>query len=353
MSGGNHSKPGTNSFRYHAFPMALIAECQNHRKLYASGNRKNMASLHEFDPARGYVALPSDIMDIEMSPGAFRLLVELCRMANRTGECWPSLGQLSVRIGRSKAAISGYITELRALELVQTLSQRMANGYNYRLKYCVTFWKDWRANLTTQPIPAPIQKDECGVQPTECRVNSKNHIHKKQKPSKKLETISETPELVSVFTKWSDLAKAAPFPDFNAPVPCALLEKTRNIVSSRLPSPLEKKVIEASLTTLWASLRVFCDPNELKVQSITLAKSGITETGLSAFVKTVRAAWQPHWRKPPSTPQFDELRTAAGASNRSEAMHRVLKQYLHRWELSQKKLQRSAQSPSLAVKQAA
>jgi hypothetical protein len=106
-----------------------------------------MASSLTFDPAKGFVALPCEVMNIDMSPGAFRLLVELCRMANRTGECWPSLGQLSERIGRSKAAISGYIAELREIELIETTSQKMANGYNYRLKYCVTFWKSWRSNL--------------------------------------------------------------------------------------------------------------------------------------------------------------------------------------------------------------
>ncbi|WP_366513900.1 helix-turn-helix domain-containing protein [Planktotalea sp.] len=59
-----------------------------------------MAKPYEFDPGKGFVALPCEIMDIDLTPGAFRLLVELCRMANRTGECWPSLGQLSDRIGR-------------------------------------------------------------------------------------------------------------------------------------------------------------------------------------------------------------------------------------------------------------
>ena len=48
-----------------------------------------MAISHEFNPAQGFVALPSDVMDIGMTPGAFRLLVELCRMANTTFECWP------------------------------------------------------------------------------------------------------------------------------------------------------------------------------------------------------------------------------------------------------------------------
>lgn len=312
-----------------------------------------MAFSHEFDPARGYVALPSDVMDIEMSPGAFRLLVELCRMANRTGECWPSLGQLSERIGRSKAALSGYIAELRALELLETANQKMANGYNYRLKYCVTFWQNWRAQLSLPRGIKLVQKDECSVQPSECRVNSKNQSHKKKQTmqGKKLDT--DRTKLVSVFSKWSDLAKNTPFPQFNAPVPSFLIEETHAVTAITKPQTLKSKALETGLQHLWTSLKVECPSASLKEQVTLLLKASFTETGLTCLENEIRAKWQLHWRKPPNALQFNEFILGAQKSNQTEGMLRLVEQYLKRWELSQNKLQPSAQSHSLALKHAA
>lgn len=312
-----------------------------------------MAFSHEFDPARGYVALPSDVMDIEMSPGAFRLLVELCRMANRTGECWPSLGQLSERIGRSRAAISGYITELRALELVETAKQHMANGYNYRLKYCVRFWQDWRARLSAPARVTSVQKDECSVQPDECRVNSKNHIQEKQTPSVSENSDSDTAKLVSVFSKWSDLARNAPFPQFNAPVPGVLVQETRALTSLGPAKELAPDRIASRLKALWSGLNVPVPQEGIALQTETLLAKNVTAAGLHHFETQVRSTWQSHWRKPPNARQLQALLTQSQQANREEGMLRVLRQYLRRWEIAQNKLQPIAQSQSLAHKQAA
>ena len=88
------------------------------------------------DPARGFVALPLDVLEIEMSPGAFRTLVEFCRMANSDGVCWPSLDQLGRPPGplprRRSAATS---PSCATLGLIETETQRTANGFNYRLRY--------------------------------------------------------------------------------------------------------------------------------------------------------------------------------------------------------------------------
>ena len=75
------------------------------------------------DPSRGFVALPLDVLEIEMSPGAFRTLVELCRMADSDGVCWASLEQIGTRLSRSRAAISGYVAELHELALIETESE--------------------------------------------------------------------------------------------------------------------------------------------------------------------------------------------------------------------------------------
>ena len=106
-----------------------------------------MSEILDCDPNKGFVAFPVAVFDLELTPGAFRTLAELCRMANAEGQCWPSLAQVGRKLGRSRAAISGYIAELRDVGVITTEEQKMANGYNYRLRYTVTFWKEWRAGL--------------------------------------------------------------------------------------------------------------------------------------------------------------------------------------------------------------
>lgn len=93
-----------------------------------------MSETLKIDPSKGFVAIPAQVLDLEVSPGAFRVLIFLCNLANETGWCWPSLEQIGENIGRSKAAISGYIQELRDAAVIESVSQKMASGYNYRLK---------------------------------------------------------------------------------------------------------------------------------------------------------------------------------------------------------------------------
>ncbi|MEP5154246.1 helix-turn-helix domain-containing protein [Planktotalea sp.] len=312
-----------------------------------------MAFSQDFDPTKGYVALPCDVMDIEMSPGSFRLLVELCRMANRSGECWPSLGQLSERIGRSKAAISGYIAELRALDLVETVNQKMANGYNYRLKYSVTFWAEWRAKLSAPRLVSNVSETERSVQPDERRVNSKNQNHKNNTSENSEPTDTESPQLVSVFSKWSDLSKAAPFPTFNAEVPENLLRETQTVLANVALKILSEAEVAQSLSGLWKGLGVSISILEVEQQVKAFKARQTTKLGMTVFENEVKSQWKDHWRKPPNETQFSAMLAAAQKKNRTEGMLRMLEQYLRRWELLQKQLQPSRTSPNLALKHAA
>ncbi|MDC0136765.1 winged helix-turn-helix domain-containing protein, partial [Sulfitobacter sp.] len=63
----------------------------------------------------------------------------------RPANAGPPFAQLGRRLGRSRASVSAYIAELREAGVLTTQEQKMANGYNYRLRYTVTFWKEWRA----------------------------------------------------------------------------------------------------------------------------------------------------------------------------------------------------------------
>jgi hypothetical protein len=308
-----------------------------------------MAISHEFDPAKGFVALPSDVMDIDMTPGAFRLLVGLCRMANTTGECWPSLAQLSDRIGRSKASISGYISELRNLDLLNTTSQKMANGYNYRLKYCVTFWQNWRAQLSNMRQSKATPKSKCSVQPIERRVNSKNHSHKNHTPACNAEKKQPSAKLVSVFLNWSALSKGAVFPNFNRPVNNTLASETQELLEQYATDISTKRQIENHLGKLWLALNVAITPNELTLQTTNLFNKRISTAGLIAFTKAVQTTWQNHWRKPPNEEQFMQLFVQSQAYNQEEGMLRMLEQFLKRWNMVQKKLQHRTPSLNLAA----
>ncbi|UWR24475.1 helix-turn-helix domain-containing protein [Sulfitobacter sp. S190] len=177
-----------------------------------------MSEIPHCDPAQGFVAFPVAIFDLDLSPAAFRLLAELCRMANTDGQCWPSLAQLGRRMGRSRAAVSGYITELRATGVLSTEEQRMANGYNYRLRYTVTFWKAFRAGLRKPPAAS---KPERTVQRNERPLETKNHNHKKQQSL----VLQKSSKLIA---RWKASVGNAPYPAFeHRPLETDIIEAER------------------------------------------------------------------------------------------------------------------------------
>lgn len=270
-------------------------------------------------------------------------------MANTTGECWPSLAQLSDRIGRFKAAISGYISELRDLYLLNTTSQKMANGYNYRLKYCVTFWQNWRAQLPNMRQAKAKPKSKCSVQPIEGRVNSKNHNYKTHTPASDTEKKQPSAKLVSVFSNWSELSKGAVFPNFNRPVNNALACETQGLLDQYTTEISTNRQIEDHLRKIWLSLNVAVTPNELRLQTTNLLKKRISKAGLVAFTKVVQTTWQDHWRKPPNGEQFIQLVVQSQAYNQEEGMLRMLEQFLKRWKMVQNKLQHRTPSLNLAA----
>lgn len=90
--------------------------------------------------ATGYVRVPRAWISLSVSPGAKALLLQLCAAANERGESWYSYAQLGEIVRRSRAAVAGYVDELRAAGVVATLRQRTANGFNYRLKIRLIGW---------------------------------------------------------------------------------------------------------------------------------------------------------------------------------------------------------------------
>ncbi len=298
-----------------------------------------MSEHPTFDRAKGFVALPVEILELELSPGAFRLLVELCRMANREGYCWPSLAQLSERLGRSRSAISGYIRDLREEDLIKTEEQKTANGYNYRLKYFVTFWPKWRADVSA----STGAKAERSVQQTEC-LKKENQIHINQAQS------DLDSSLTLLVSGWAKCFKGSSYPSVSQIPDQRLVEKTEaflarntdqaNIISADIVSELSK---------LWSALGVAASKTELICQSDALKSMGYLEPQRTLILQGIQSKWPTHWRRLPDDEQFKKLvlQTKIPSPN---AQRDVLRGYLKRWKLAQKTLLRSPLSDCVSRK---
>lgn len=296
-----------------------------------------MSEHPSFDRKKGFVALPVEILDIDLTPGAFRILVELCRMANAEGYCWPSLEQLSERSGRSKSAISGYLKELRNAELIRTEEQQTASGYNYRLKYRVTFWQDWRSSLTRRTT----SKSERSVQQTERLKDSKNHIHKNQ--SKEQLDIG----LDKALAQWARCFKGAPYPSAKSPPAWELLQTTDLYLSTNTKntSPISAE-ISSRLSALWSELGLSSTGNDLASQREMLHSARFSQEETALILDHIRKNWPKHWHQFPTIQQFEKLVKNAGVAARSRKIT-LLKGYVKRWALAEKHLRND--TPSCSV----
>jgi DNA-binding MarR family transcriptional regulator len=301
-----------------------------------------MSEVINCDPDRGFVALPVALFDLDLTPGAFRTLAELCRMANAAGECWPSLGQLGRRLGRSRASVSAYIAELRAAQVITTQEQKMANGYNYRLRYTVSFWKKWRAGLGQKPktaAPIPLaSKPERRVQQIERPLETKKHIHKNK------QSLRKSPDLIA---HWKRLTASAPYPSFDAVPPQALLVATKAALFDAPPDD------QAKSADIAAAFTVFAQDNQLTGDAGALAeamtKAIPTKAKLERVMTKLAETWQRHWRVLPNKYQIKRLLETLPPCSDAVAEHKLLKSYVRRWELHQQSLPSAGITPKVAA----
>jgi len=292
-----------------------------------------MSEHPSFDRAKGFVALPVEVLELELTPGAFRLLVELCRMANLDGYCWPSLAQLSDRLGRSRSAISGYIKDLRAEGLIETEEQKTANGYNYRLKYRVTFWQKWRADMTAPARP----KAERSVRQSE-RLKDKNqsHINHCQK-----DLDSEGSGLVS---GWAKCFKGAAYPSLAFFPDPELVSDTESFLARK---PANDQIISADiileLREIWTNLGLEFSESGLVPLAKFLEMQEYGSSERPKIYEAIKRNWPAHWRRVPDQKQFEKLVRQSNVPS-PNVERAVLRGYLKRWELAQKHLPR----PSLS-----
>ncbi len=289
-----------------------------------------MSEILDCDPNKGFVAFPVALFDLDLSPGAFRTLAELCRMANAEGQCWPSLAQLGRRLGRSRAAVSGYIAELRSVDVLFTEEQKMANGYNYRLRYTVTFWKKWRAGLGSTR-----QKSERTVQQVERPLKTKNHNHIKQ-PVPKSESASK------LLSGWKVAVGKAPYPDFSSWPSEALLAETQTAADKQIRPA--SRVIS---TDIAAALEQFLHKKGLTGRCPPDMADGLapllgSRAALDALLEALDVEWQPHWRKSPNLYQLTRLCRSLPTISDAGTEQKLLKSYLRRWKLYRGRLPSAA-----------
>lgn len=266
------------------------------------------------DPTRGFVAFPMAVFEAGLRPGAFRLLAELCRMADREGWCWPTLRQLSERIGRSRPTLCADVGELRRAGLVETERQTLSNGCNARLRYRVTFWRRWRRSLSGGETRATSATRDA---PAERRVRRAECKETRSIPN-------QESERVKLAEEWTSRAGRAPYPGFSVPPDADLLRRTTAITDGEA-CIADVDAMRTELRSFFQDLGVVDDG---KAATAALG-AGIAEP--SEAVAALRDAWKPHWRRPPTEQQAANL-FASCSSARSSAASSLLRSFLRRWE---------------------
>lgn len=290
-----------------------IPKPTNHRKPCFAGKRGFVPDILEIDPKKGFIALPMSVFELELTPGAFRTLAELCRMANAEGQCWPSLRQLGERLSRSRAAVSGYIAELRAAEMIETETQTMANGYNYRLRYRVVFWKEWRKQLG--------QPAERRVQPAERPLRTKNHTHINQSPAD-----AGFHELVK---DWKNAVGRATYPNFDTWPSDDLLSKTAD--AAALPVGDISTDIIARFTDFLGEKGL--SPLDVSAETTRLLRQTFAGGRNPApFMQALADVWKPHWQKPPTAAQLARILQKLPCDPTPQTEIKLLGTYLKRWD---------------------
>ncbi|MEI4263971.1 helix-turn-helix domain-containing protein [Roseovarius sp. D0-M9] len=293
-----------------------------------------MTPENHMDFSGGYVAIPDEIMRTPMSDGAFRLLCILCSYADkRTGECFPRMSRLADDQGKSKAAISGYLRELRGLGLVETKERYKRRG-NCILNYLITFWSSWRDRLRahtriekTDPNKADqisvltVQEDECPIHSDE---HHNNQIQDNQNtttvaPDQKSDQGSSDPIVSSVvdqiLERWKGLVRGAPYPSFSSRPPVKLVEETRSIVQKMKSQALidggfdaEEQVSTIDLAELWKSVGVPVSEEEATEHAQLInTKSGQPKETLQRLAVSMSESWKRHWKKPSTAKQLSEM----------------------------------------------
>ncbi|SFF14642.1 Helix-turn-helix domain-containing protein [Sulfitobacter brevis] len=310
-----------------------------------------MSAALNLDTNKGFLALPPALLELEMTPGAFRVLSYLCNLADKKGWSWPTLKQIGAKMKRGNAAISGYIEELRDLGLITTETQTMASGYNYRLKYFVTFWSAWITTLkerstkgkSSAKAPTLVRQTERSVCSSERLTSYKHKIHETHTSVPDTSDRSSKPGPVTaaadvvvekIYLEWLECTRGAPFGQFSKPVSEDLVMRTEAILQSHAivrDEQVPRAVMSETLSATWQGLGVECPAETLNAQVQCLSTRNFSQLGLDTLTANIRDIWKHFWKYPPAPRQFEELVSAASGTIPQQSRLRVIKSNLKSW----------------------
>ena len=281
----------------------------------------------------GYVRIPRAWLAVDISPQAKALLIALCAQANESGASWYGYDQLGAILRRSKAAISGYIAELRDAGLVTCQKQTYGNGYNYRLKITLVGWRDhlaaW-AQGSRRKADNASHDPERRVQPAERKDPSGpiNNPDQNKSPcvsagNDRGDNPPSSPRTSTTArkasTRWSvdDERRWRAFrPDDTAPI---------NVIAAN-PDPKLAGALTRAIAALEAQVAVHGNASCAEALRDCLGPLGVSGAeeawndggaaldrhvanghDLGGLIEHLRALWKSHWRRPPTPRQIDAM----------------------------------------------
>lgn len=288
-----------------------------------------------FSPGGGYLRMPMAWLSLPVSPQAKFLLVAFCGFANAKGESYHSYEQLGELMGRSKAAISGYVKELRNAGVLDATPQTYGNGYNYRLLIRLQGWaeilRSWSKDRRAAPdestpgsemhdakrsrseakprsakafslVTASSQSDERRVQPAEHK-DPKGPINQIHQNKSALCAVSGWAKADEEEWRKHRNSDRDPVSVFNGRPRETLLQKLSShlaLLKDRSSIP-DQAVVHERLTCL---LKGFVSRHRLKADSAAidalaaaLAPRITCSSHVELAITRLEEAWKPHWRR--------------------------------------------------------
>lgn len=264
--------------------------------------------------AKGFLRFPNAWLRLDLSPGAKCLLMQFCASADDSGASWYSYAQLTAVVNRSRASIAAYVRELRDAGLIATEQQRMANGFNYRLRVRVIGWTEiiagWRK-------PAMRRQAERSDQPIE-RPNptgSKNHINKihltttENKVIKNSETYYDFPKRLEM--EWQRCLCHNNDQSFTTPPTIELLKAvikySENLNRNHCVLKIEeaKNYAKTELEKFIIRRELQYDSDNVRAAAAVFAARLRSRPGIAAAIGHLDRTWPAHWRRLSSSEQIE------------------------------------------------
>ena len=303
----------------------------------------------------GYFRMPSQWLRLPVSPGAKVLLAHFCAAADEDGRSYYSFQQLTEIVDRSKAAISGYVDELRKAGVLRTKQQKTASGHNYRLLVIINNWSDilngWRsrravagktrahseraepahtaaasvenAELSADPS---TPKTERGIQQAERKDPSgPTNIHKNSQPQPiSIVATARTARRAEPQPEWSSFDEQEwlrfqpnprdpisslgdlPSPGLRRKIG-ELLEAAQNSIEERDGKRPTRPEVERRILDFCGRRRLRHETSQVNAIVERTLERLRSQRHLAVLIEHLESCWKPHWRSLSSPEQFRKM----------------------------------------------